>query len=80
MEKLEIQRFEYPENEKSSLDEIKTIFHNYLRALFGEKMKFKTQVKTKVLSSFLIKVFCNRMIYMPICFHNLTISMVWDCM
>ena len=52
MEKLEIQRFEYPENEKSSLDEIKTIFHNYLRALFGEKMKFKTQVKTKVLSQY----------------------------
>ena len=29
---------------------------------FGEKMKFKTQVKTQVLSSFLIKVLCNRMI------------------
>ena len=29
----EIQRFEYLENEKNFLDEIKSIFHNYLRAI-----------------------------------------------
>ena len=32
-EKLEIQKFKYLENRKSFLDEIKTIFHNYLRAI-----------------------------------------------
>ena len=52
MGKLEIQKFEYLENKKRFLDEIKSIFHNYLRAIFGEKMKFKTQVKAQVLSSF----------------------------
>ena len=31
MGKLEIHKFEYLENEKSFLDEIKSIFHNYLR-------------------------------------------------
>ena len=30
----EMQKFEYPENEKSFLDEIKSIFHNYLIILF----------------------------------------------
>ena len=29
---LEIQKFEYLENEKSFLDEIKSIFYNYLEA------------------------------------------------
>ena len=27
--KMEIQKFEYPENEKSFLDEIKSIFHSF---------------------------------------------------
>ena len=63
MGKLEIQKFEYLENEKSFLDEVKSIFHNYLRAIIGKKMKVKTQVKTQVPSSFLIKVLCNRLIY-----------------
>ena len=31
--KLEIQKFEYLDNEKSFLDEIKNIFRNYLRAI-----------------------------------------------
>ena len=31
--KVEIQKFEHLENEKSFLDEIKGIFHNYLRAI-----------------------------------------------
>ena len=30
--KLEIQKLEYLKNEKSFLDEIKSSFHNYLRA------------------------------------------------
>ena len=38
-EKTKIEKFEYLENEKRFLDEIKTIFHNYLRAIIGEKMK-----------------------------------------
>ena len=29
--KSEIQKFEYLENEKSFLDEVKSIFHNYLK-------------------------------------------------
>ena len=29
----EIEKFEYLENEESFLDEIKSIFHNYLRAI-----------------------------------------------
>ena len=35
--KMEIQNFEYFENKKSSLDEIKNIFHNYLRAIISLK-------------------------------------------
>ena len=31
--KTEIQKFEYLENKKSFLDEAKSIFHNYLRAI-----------------------------------------------
>ena len=31
--KTETQKFEYLENKKSFLDEIKNIFHNYLQAL-----------------------------------------------
>ena len=30
---MDIQKFEYLENEKSALDEIKSIFHNYLKAI-----------------------------------------------
>ena len=62
MGKLEIQKFEYLENEKSFLDDVKSIFHNYLRAIIGKKMKVTTEVKTQVPSSFLIKVLCNRLI------------------
>ena len=32
-EKSEIQKFEYLEKAKSFLDEIRSIFHNYLRAI-----------------------------------------------
>ena len=31
--KSEIQKFKYLENEKNFLDEVKTIFHNYLSAI-----------------------------------------------
>ena len=31
--KTEIEKFEYLENEKSFLDEIENIFHDYLRAI-----------------------------------------------
>ena len=31
--KTEIQKFEYLENEKSFLDEIKSFFHNFLRVV-----------------------------------------------
>ena len=31
--KSEIQKFEYLKNEKNFLDEVKSIFHNYLKAI-----------------------------------------------
>ena len=31
--KLEIQKFKYLDNEKNFLDEVKSIFHNYLSAI-----------------------------------------------
>ena len=54
-------KYEYLENKKSFLDEIKSIFHNYLRAvkeifISGDKNK---KERTQALSSFLIKVLCN---------------------
>ena len=30
---MELQKFEFPENEKSFLDEVKNIFHRFLRAI-----------------------------------------------
>ena len=38
-EEEKIQKFEYLENEKSFLDEIKDIFHSFWRAIFSEKIK-----------------------------------------
>ena len=37
---MEIQKFEYLENEKSFLDEIKTSFIDFEGLSFGEKRKF----------------------------------------
>ena len=45
--KMKIQKFEYLENEKSFLDEIKSIFRNYLRAIiWWKKEKWRTQALT----------------------------------
>ena len=42
--KADIEQFEYLKNKKSFIDEIKSIFHNYLRALsFVGKMKNSRQ-------------------------------------
>ena len=38
---METQKFEYLENEKSYLDEIKIMFHNYSRAISWWKKKRK---------------------------------------
>ena len=38
-EKMELQKCEYLENEKSFSVEIKRVFHNYLRAIIWQKMK-----------------------------------------
>ena len=61
--KLKIQKFEYLENEKRFLDEIKSIFQNYLRAvkklISSDKNK---KERAQALNSFLIKVFCNLII------------------
>ena len=41
---MEIQKLEYLEIEKSFLDEVKSIFHNYLRAIiWGKTEKQQTQ-------------------------------------
>ena len=59
------------------LDEIKGIFHNYLRAVnSGDKNK---KEQAQALSSFLIKILSNEWFSMPLCLHNLSMSMVWDC-
>ena len=42
--KIEIQKFEYLENEKSFLDEIKSIFHSFWRVIIWWKnKKYRTQ-------------------------------------
>ena len=43
---MKIQKFEYFEKKKSSSDDIKSIFHNFLRAIFWEK---KENQRTQVL-------------------------------
>ena len=40
MGKTKIHKFEYLENEKSFLDEIKNIFHSFWRAIIWWKTKF----------------------------------------
>ena len=52
-------KFEYLENKKSFLDEIKSIFQNYLRVIIWWKNEKEL---TQALSSFLIQILCNRMI------------------
>ena len=49
---MEIQKFEYLENEKSFLDEIKSIFHNYYK---DYRLVKKGKWRTKALKSFNIR-------------------------
>ena len=44
---MEIQKFEYLENEKSFLDDIRSIFHNFL-GLSPSKKKKKKKKKKKI--------------------------------
>ena len=37
---MNMQKFEYLENKKNFLDEIKNIFHSFLRAIIWWKIKF----------------------------------------
>ena len=53
--KTEIQKFEYLENKKSFWDEIKSFFHNYLKAAIWWKNEKRW---TQSLSSILTKVLC----------------------
>ena len=39
MGRTEIQKIEYLENKKSFVDEMKSSFHRFCRAIFGEKIK-----------------------------------------
>ena len=78
--KLEIQQFEYLENEKRFLDKIKNILRIYLRAakkIFTSGGKNKKE-RTQTLNAFLFA--------MSLCLHNLTVGlhlvvlyMWWDC-
>ena len=44
---MEIQKVEYLYNEKSFLDEIKSIFHNSIKKkISGHKLEIKTEIKT----------------------------------
>ena len=54
--KTEIQKFEYLKNEKSHLDKIKSIFHNYSRAIIWWKMENNGH-----------KVYNNRNIFLEEC-------------
>ena len=48
--KTGIQKFEYLENEKNFLDEIKSILHNYLRAVIwlkNEKLRMQQVLNIK---------------------------------
>ena len=48
--KTGIQKFEYLENEKNFLDEIKSILHNYLRAIIwlkNEKLRMQQVLNIK---------------------------------
>ena len=44
---MEIQKFEYLENEESFLDEIKNIFHSFWRLSFGDESKFVKKKTSK---------------------------------
>ena len=46
--RMGIQKFEYPENKNSFLDEIKSIFYNYLRSVIWWKNK---EQQTQVLNT-----------------------------
>ena len=56
---MEIQKWEYLENEKSFLDEMKNISHSFFKKLsFGEKQKFdkKQQMQTLNTQNKLVKM------------------------
>ena len=40
-----LQKFDYLENENTFLDEIKSIFHSFWRAIFSEQIKIYTSLK-----------------------------------
>ena len=47
---MKIQKFQYIENEKSFLDEIKTFFMVFEGLLYGEKQKFDKKQLTQALT------------------------------
>ena len=73
--KLEIQKFEYLENEKRFLDEIKSIFQSYLRAvkklfISGDLNK---KERAQALKSFQSEYSVTELFAMSLCIHNLSV-------
>ena len=64
--KTEIQKIEYHENKKRFSDETKSIFHNYLRAIIGEKMKISGH---KLYVTFHLVVISGQYVKMRLPFH-----------
>lgn len=58
--KKEIQKFEYLEIEKSFLDEVKGIVHNFLRAIVWQKKRQKLVAYLSFIPVFLYKKVCGR--------------------
>ena len=55
-------KFEYLENEKNFLDEIKSIFHSFWRAILWENQRYHIQVLKLVSAIFIKLLFFNQMI------------------
>ena len=73
--KMEIQIFEYLENEKTFSDEIKSIFHSFLRAIIWWRIKvFKkianTSFKTEQLKESPLQILRKKRMYRTWCGEN----------
>ena len=66
--KTKIQKFEYLENEKSFLDEIRNIFHSFLTAIIWWKIKFGKKQQTQALSKnpWIDVIWTKRVVYSKI--------------
>ena len=59
-ERKKLQKFEYLENEKNFLDEIKNTFHGFWRAMFWWKNKTLIKKQRTQPLTFLVLLFCKK--------------------